>query len=689
MKWHWSLYLILLSFIASSIMAQDTIPTFLFQQLEDALEDQAEEQEVDLNQLTEDLQYYLNNPIDLNETTFEELEDLQLLSGLQIASILEYRDNYGPFYSILELQGIRSFDIATIRRIRPFISVAGTGEDHVFDLNNIRQQGTSRLIFKWKRILEDRQGFEQKDGEAADYLGDPNHLFLRYKFDYGQIFKVGITAEKDPGEQFFAGNNKAGFDFYSGYIAARKINNTIRDITLGDYSISMGQGLIAHNSFGGSKSSEVMNLKKGGRTIRPYSSVNETNRYRGIASTINIMPKWSVTAFASQVNQDGSVLQDTTIDTGFATISSIVQDGFHRTESEIAKKHQLRTRAIGMVMKYRWKQLHLAINALNTQFSKPLQPTQDLYRQYRFAGDQLSNVSLDYAYRHRNMNFFGEIARSNNGGAAQMHGLLMGLDRNVDLSISYRRYNRNYQVLNANAFAEASTPTNEHGVYLGIVTRPYRKWRVSAYVDIWRNPWLGFRRDAPSRGVEYLGKIEYNIKRKLYAYLQYKYENKYRNSNIEQTPIDGLAASHLHRMRLHMNYTVSKGLQLRSRIELARFQFLDEVKYGQLVYQDIVWNPIESNWALAMRYALFDTDGFDTRIYMYENDVLYDFSIPFYQNRGSRFYAKVKYRVMRNIGLELRYSRTYWDNLDENGSGGQKILAPTRSEIKAVVKYKF
>lgn len=680
------LFLLLLPTMA---MAQDTIPTFLFQQLEDALENQEEETEIDLNQLTEELNYYRNNPLDLNDATIEELEDLQILSGLQLHSLLEYRDNYGPFYSILELQGIRSFDLLTIRNLRPFVKVKGTGEQKRFDMGNILNQGTSRVIMKWKRVLEDRRGFESQDGAPPSYIGSPDHLFMRYKFDYGQIFKVGLTAEKDPGEELFAGRNKQGFDFYSGYIAARDINSTIKDITVGDYSISMGQGLILHNSFGGNKSSLVMNIKKGGRTVRPYSSVNEINRFRGLANTLALSKRFKLTTFASKVNLDGGITQDTTIDTGFATISSIVQDGFHRTESEISRKGTFGNTSYGFVLDYNWRSLQLNLNGLRSNFSIPLDPKNDPYRRYRFRGDQLDNMSLGYSYRHRNMNFFGELARSGNGGTAQIHSVLMGLDRHVDLALSLRRYDRDYQVINPNGFAEASLPINEHGFYIGLLTRPTRRWKVSAYIDMWRNPWLGFRRDAPSRGVEYLTRVQYTIKRKLTAYAQYKYEQKYRNSSIENTPIDGLEPTKLHRLRIHLNYKAFKGLDLRSRAEFARFNFDGETTYGSLLFQDIILSPVESRWALAMRYALFDTDGFDTRIYMYENDVLYEFSIPFYQNRGSRFYAKAKYRLTRTIGLELRYSRTYWDNLEENGSGGQLIEAPTRSEVKAVVKWRI
>lgn len=688
-NYHWIGVLLLFTLSVSMAIGQDTIPVIIIQKLEDALENQNEEAEVDISNIAEDLTFYSKNPLDLNSVTEEELNEMQILNSLQIQNFLAYRNQYGPIYSFYELQSVPTFDLESIREIRPFVKVSGNAEQRTFNFNDILREGNSQLFFKWKSILEDRRGFESENGEPPSYLGDPNHLFARYKFDYGQIFKFGITGEKDPGEQFFTGSNTNGFDYYSGYITAREINGWLKDVTLGDYTISMGQGLILHNSFGGSKSSDVMNIKKGGRAIKPYSSVNEVNLFRGAATTLALHNTLDFTVFYSKANLDGTLRQDTIIDTGFGTISSVVQDGFHRTESEIAKQNSVSLQSTGVILNYNHKSLNLSLNGLRSEFSVPLNPTMDLYRQYRFAGDVLTNVSAGYGYRWRNFNFFGEVAASDNEATAQIHGLLLSLDRNIDISLSYRNYDRAYQVLNANAFGEASTPTNEKGLYLGLVIKPYKGFIYRGYIDMWQNPWVGFRRDAPARGVEYFSKLEYNIKRKLNVYAQYKFEQKMRNTNVENTPIDAVGVSNLHRLRIHLTHNVSKSFTIKSRAEFSLFDFQGERSNGSLFYQDLVFTPEGGNYSISARYALFDTDNFDSRIYMYENDILYEFSIPFYQNRGSRYYIKAKYRFSRLLSAEMRISRTHFDNVDSHGSSGQFIDGPDKTEIKALVKFKF
>jgi len=144
--------------------------------------------------------------------------------------------------------------------------------------------------------------------------------------------------EKDPGEQFFSGSNTTGFDYYTGFIHLKDLLPRVKNLNIGDYSVSMGQGLIVHNSFGGGKSSFVTNIKKGGRAIRPYSSVTEANFFRGLAATVDVSDHIEVTAFGSNRDFDATIFADTTIDVGFQRISSIVVDGFHRTENEINKK---------------------------------------------------------------------------------------------------------------------------------------------------------------------------------------------------------------------------------------------------------------------------------------------------------------------------------------------------------------
>jgi len=662
-------------------ISQDSIAVLSINLLEDLIEND-EEASYDFFYLYDELQGYLKNPLNINTATAEDFANLQMLSPIQIEDILEYRELYGPFLSKYELQTIPSLDIGILGALVPLVTEGGERKN--ISLKTIFEESSSTVFLKWKNVLQERKGFTD-----STYLGDPNHFFARYNFNSGRNMRAGFTAEKDPGEQFFTGSNKTGFDYYTGFVYLKDINQLIKTFNLGDYTISMGQGLILHNSFGGGKSSFVTNIKRGGRAIRPYSSVNEGNFFRGLASTFSLNDNFDLTAFYSRKNIDGSVSIDTTIETGFERFSSINVDGFHRTENEISKENSVTQSSYGGIIKYKSRNLSISMNLLQQNFSIPLEIDDQLYKKYRFQGNSLTNVSLDYGYRFKNFNLFGEIARSNNGGIAAMSGILASLGRNVDLGFVFRDYKKDYQVLNANAFSESTLPINERGTYLSVLLRPTNKLTFSTYIDFWKHPWLRFQKDAPSDGREFLFKLEYNEKRKFNAYLQYRYEEKQKNGSAEDNKIDGLITTGQHRARLNITNTVNKSLKLRNRFEFNIFDKGGEFTDGYLIYQDIIYKPLGKNYSFTARYALFDTDGFDSRIYTYENDILYEFSIPFYADKGSRFYINWRQKIGRKITLEGRYSRTYYDNRESIGSSGQLINGNVRSEIKTQIKYKF
>ena len=108
-----------------------------------------------------------------------------------------------------------------------------------------------------------------------------------------------------------------------------------------------------------------------------------------------------------------------------------------------------------------------------------------------------------------------------------------------------------------------------------------------------------------------------------------------------------------------------------------------------MAYQDIIYKPVSIPISLTTRFAIFDVDNYDARIYAYENDVTYQFSIPAYYNKGTRFYANLKYRTRKHLTLEARYAQTFWNNQTEFSSGNNRIEGQTKSEVKVQVRWAF
>ena len=641
----------------------------------------------DYNTIFENLNYFYEHPLNINTASEHDLRELFLLSELQIGDFMRHRNQFGAFLSIYELQALPTWHLSTIRNVAPFLKCDIDAADFNLNFRDALTKGHSQLFIKAKRLLEKRKGYIENVNGDTPFAGDPNHLYMRYRYEYGQSFKAGFTAEKDPGEKLFGEGSKYGFDFYSFFAYAKDINKRFSVVSIGDFAASMGQGLILYNDFATGKSSYVMNVKKGGRALRPYSSVNEVNFFRGGGTTINLAKSLQITAFASYKPADAVVDRDTIVNTDFDSFGNIRVDGFHRTKSEIEHKNSIHQTNFGGKLQYKARNFNVSLNGLYTGFDVALIRDEALYKKYLFGGKQLVNTSLDYSWRLKNMTFFGEAAMSDNGGVAQLHGVLVGLDRKVDLSAVYRNFAPDYQVINGNAFGESTLPMNEKGFYIGMEIRPVRSIVLSGYADFWQNPWASYRRNGPTEGKEFLLKFSYTIRRKLEFYTQYRYEQKQLNFRTE-SPVDYPENQTLQRLRMHISYKINREWEIKDRLEFSWFEHT-KASRGVMLYQDVVYKPIAKPLSFTARYGIFDINSFDARIYTYENDLLYEFYIPFFQNKGTRFYINTRYRIGRNYTWEFRIGRTYFDNIKLISSGNNQINGNTMTELKTQLKIRF
>jgi hypothetical protein len=176
----------------------------------------------------------------------------------------------------------------------------------------------------------------------------------------------------------------------------------------------------------------------------------------------------------------------------------------------------------------------------------------------------------------------------------------------------------------------------------------------------------------------------------LETYFRYRKRDRDRNEKAETEGLKQLGFENLSNYRLHFAYKVTNEIQLKSRVEFTRYNLGEgQCENGLLIYQDISYKKLSFPLSLSIRYAIFDTDGFNSRIYAYENDVLYAFSIPAFNGRGTRFYITSKYHISRGVDLWLRFAQSYHTDRTTIGSGRDEINGNTRSEIKAQLRLKF
>lgn len=654
-----------------------------------------ESEDIDFTNLFDDLYYFLDNPLDVNTVTREEMQSLLMLSDFQISALLQYRYKYGEIYQIQELRHINGWDKFTISNVLPFLTVVPK-EARKDDLKRNLKYGRQEIVMRYARVLEEQEGFSPIDpDELAQnpnrrFLGDPNQYFLRYRFSRRDKYSIGFTAEKDPGEEFFAGSNPNGFDFYSAHVSIQNIG-PIKELIVGDYQAQFGQGLTFWSGFGFRKSVQTpTEVKRFARGLRAYTSVNENQFLRGAAAQFEHKKIAGAVFYSTKgVDANTQILLDTINDEELVAFSSLQLTGFHRTPNEVANKNAITENNLGMNLNYRTEYFQIGFTAVQSSFSGNFERSLQLYNQFEFSSSENLVVGTDYNVSLGAVNLFGEISRSQNGGMAHLHGARINAEERLQLAMIYRKFDRDFQNINAVPFAEKTRPTNEEGIYIGATFNPIAKVSITTFLDNYRFPWLSFRADAPSYGVEFGSQITWRPYRKLEILGLYRTETKHRNASIE-SPINILEAQNISQYRVQATITASSIITLRNRFEMRVYnEESGAPEYGYLIFQDIQYNAPKGNWNLKFRYALFDVESFDARVYVYENDLRYQFSVPAFSSRGTRVYLLSSWKINQRINWQFRIAQTYFSNRDTVGSGLNTISGNRRTDLKTQLIFKF
>lgn len=651
--------------------------------------------EADFTTLFEQLEFYFDHPINLNNAKEIDLKDLGLLNDIQINSLLKHIEDHGKLITFEELQSIKGFDLESIQLIQPFTEVKGDIDQVRISVNNMLSEGSAQLFLRYSRILEEQEGFSSISKEELEenpnrrYLGSQDRIYSRFRFNYSNRLSFGVTAEKDPGEEFFQGSQKNGFDFYSAHFFAQDFGK-VKQLALGDFQAQFGQGLTFWSGLAFGRSPDIFTLKRNAQGLRQYTSVQEDLFLRGGGITLS-HHNLELTVFYSNTKVDANIQEaaNDTIDEPF-TVTSLSEDGFHRTEGELEDKNVVNNEFIGGHLAFKKRNISLGLTAVHNEIGAKFTPRKQTYNKFSLLDNQNTNMGFDYSYLVGNVNLFGEISQSADGGIAFTNGALAVLDPRLSVAIQHRRFEKDFKPIQSNAIGESSTNTNEEGFFIGINSRLSEDFTLSAFADRFVFNWLRFQTDAPSHGHRITTQLTYKPSRSLQAYFRFRQRKRGRNNPIESEGIDETTDETLSNYRLHFAYQVNKSIQLKSRIEVNQYQIGESPKEGGfLIYQDINYKQLSFPLSFSIRYAIFDTDSYNSRIYAYESDVLYAFSIPAYNGRGTRFYITTKYHISRGIDVWLRYAKTYYTDRTSIGSGKDEIQGNSRSEIKAQLRLKF
>ena len=305
--------------------------------LEQVIEDNSDENIK--SQFYDQIEFLLENPIEINNASEEELLKIPFLDRADAAAIIKYRNEQGRIDSADQMRKIEGIEAETINRIIPFILInknkeAEKSEGLLPRSLPVRLSLRSRLI----RDLKQNLGFQ-----SGKYVGSDLKLYNRITISSNDKVRIGLITEKDPGE-------KSPADFYSCHLLLRDLG-PVKTLLVGDYTFEFGQGLALWGTSSLYKGNETTGLlPRNAHSIVPYLSTNENVVLRGMAIQFSYL-HFNVYSFFSYKYLDGSV------DTAGNTIGSLDQDGYHRDSSEIARKHTIGEKLMGLAFDYGYKSI--------------------------------------------------------------------------------------------------------------------------------------------------------------------------------------------------------------------------------------------------------------------------------------------------------------------------------------------
>lgn len=651
--------------------------------LEDVLEDLSVNNDINnsVNTLNwenelEELSTRLQEPVNLNTATREQLEQFPFLSDIQIEHLLAYIYIHGQMETIYELQLIEDMDRQTIQYLLPFVCIKAINNEPAFRwktmLKSAAKYGKNEVLTRMDIPFYKRKGYEHT------YLGPAVYNSVKYSFRYSDRLYAGVVAEKDAGEPFAALHNRYGYDYYSFYLLLKNCGR-LKTLAVGNYRLSFGQGLVISTDYLMGKTIYASSFNNRSSGIKKHSSTDEYNYFRGIASTVALTKHWDISGFYSHRSLDGVITNE--------KIISVYKTGLHRSQKEADKKHLFTLQLTGGNVSYQQDRIRLGITGIYYVFNRPYEPELTGYSKYNIHGNNFYNLGIDYAYRWHRFSFQGETAIGKQGWAS-LNRFQYSPVQDVQLMLIHRFYSYNYWAMFAHSFGEGSITQNEQGYYLGLETSPFAHWKFFASFDLFSFPWKRYRVNKSSRGMDGLVQTTFTPHTNLSMELKYRYKQKERDWTGSKGTLT-LPIFH-HQFRYRLNYSFKDVFSSRTTLDYNHFHSQDRAanigyQVTQMISSQLPWARLFAD----VQGSYFFTDSYDSRVYAAEKGLLYTFYTPSFQGRGFRCSVRLRYELNKHWLFITKFGETVYLDRNEIGSGNDLIRGNKKADVQMQLRIKF
>jgi hypothetical protein len=585
---------------------------------------------------TDRLYELAESPVRINSGSENEIARLFFINDFQVKSLADYIRSSGKIVSFYELANIPGFDIATAEMIMPFCTL---------ETANNSKKGPSGVAC---HLLTN---FAIKPGDADTSLsGSPLKVLTKFRFASGGL-SGGFTAEKDPGEKLV----NPFPDFLSGYISYSG-TGVLRNITLGDYSIRFGQGTNTNTSFRPALSLTSPGYMSAREEIKQYTSSDENNFLRGISTDLAIGDLGIILFYSTNKI-------DATISTGPDSTNNHIENfylaGTHATPSLLLKKDAITETTFGMNLSYSFRKIKIGASYSEVSLSLPFYPSGSSPEEiFDFRGKSNNVASVYYTSLLRRFLLFGEFSLSDFSKHAIVQGFSFRPSDRLTINLLYRNYTAGYFAFHGNGPGTGSATSNETGLFGNFSFEAAKHLFISAGSDVEQFPWLKYLCSSPTWGMRHEIRLRAEPTEKMKFELSFY--KKMTMTDIKGTnAIPQLEKLITSSFKGVARYSPYENLALTFRIDYRNAN--PSGSNGVLMLQDINYTFRKIPLTIWFRYCIFNTDSWDSRIYTYENDLLYSFSIPAFSGEGSRSYIMAKWEIGKRTEVRLKYGVTSID----------------------------
>lgn len=641
--------ILVLSIIKASAQTDTTFDeNEILNNLEEIIESQDGEEIILSEDILETLsdENAINKKPNINDLSYETAINRLHLSEYQFYQLQLYIETNGALVSIYEIAAIEGFDASDIQRLNGRVSILPIKAKSDF-FKNFWRRSKSNLLLRYGQVLEKQAGYDTS--RASHYAGSPSHLCFRYNFSSQDKFFIKISGEKDPGEQFFRGSQKQGFDFYAASISVKNMG-IVKYAVIGDYRLNFGQGLALGSSLLSGKGGDPGSLRKFSTGIRAIAPTNEGSFLRGTAITLG-STKFQGTLFAGR---------------SFGTCNN----------------------ALGIDLLYR--HAHFKIGGRIIGYSTTDTTLETASERWRSSFIHNGfNASLDYQTIFKRILFFGETAVNECGRIGTMNAIVANLTATNKIAIVFRHYDQDYTSALGTAFGGTSSSSALNGIYLSASHVLSKRCQLLLFHDYYQIKGPSYRTDFPVSIMEFGTTMRYEINKRNNFSLRYTFKTKPENLN-DGANLKAFNEHYRHKIQGQYSYTPFDHLRFKTGLNwiLNDYPQQKAKRTGILLYQDISLNIKKPDISIQLRTAFFDTDSFEERLYAYESDVYYAFTIGSYYYKGTREYLNIRYKH-KWFSLWLRLSHTHYIDRQTISSGLSQINQPHKTEIKIQSMFSF